>query len=79
MLVLTAYTGILGNTLAFAIAAKNQHFNFQFNLLCILLWGKKVDEQIKNDLVFVSCAGAYGTVYKARDLKNPGKIVALKK
>lgn len=23
--------------------------------------------------------GAYGTVYKARDLKNPGKIVALKK
>lgn len=28
-----------------------------------------------------SCAwsGAYGVVYRARDLKNPGKVVALKK
>lgn len=29
--------------------------------------------------MFLSIQGAYGTVYKARDLNNPGKIVALKK
>lgn len=31
------------------------------------------------DLSAVAVAGAYGTVWKARDLHNPGKFVALKK
>lgn len=41
-----------------------------------LYWRKKGEFTIIHAAV---PTGAYGTVYKARDLANPGRIVALKK
>lgn len=45
-------------------------------MLCTAESGSRI---VDYNLCMCVYAGAYGTVYKARDLKNPGKIVALKK
>lgn len=44
---------------------------------CILNFGWELSSSFTCH--FLSISGAYGTVYRARDLKNPGHIVALKK